>query len=615
MARVQLVGPLPALDRALRVLQGAGVLDLAPVCPAGARSAWLAASPGGGGREERGEALLARVDALLARLPPATAPAEAAPEAEVDLDALAASLARTEEALAALEARAADLGRERDVVERHARALAALAPLAPELPRGYDAHVVALVVRDDADALAALEAEVGRIARGAYFLASAAIDAELRGLLVVVPRQAASKLSALLAERGSDEVSLPAECRDLSLPRAITALLARRREVLAAVADLERGRAPLAEACAPLRRAAAGLRDELARLHALCDVAQSAHAFVVAGWAPQRDLAGLEATVRGALGEGVTLTSRPAEPSDEDVPVLLANGPLTRPFERLLTLVPPPRYGSVDPTPWIAFSFPLFFGLVLGDVAFGLLGLGVAALALRRGWGGLLGRDLAVIALACSASALVFGVLFGEAFGGLGEHVGLHPLVFDRRTSLFTLLVVAVAVGLGHVLVGLVLGIVAAARGRHPRKAIARAATAGLLAAGAAALAAATGRLPVPVLAPLAAAGVLAAAALIAEGPMALLEAVSAFGNVMSYARLMALGLATAMLADVANRLGAAVDPPAAGLALAVFLHAVNFTIGLVSPAIAALRLQLVEFLEKFYEEGGRKFRPFAHVK
>jgi V/A-type H+-transporting ATPase subunit I len=614
MARIQLVGPRPTLDRALRALQGEGVLDLAPAAAPGV-AGWLAASARGSAREERAELLLARLDALLARLPSPAATEEDGPAGDADLDALTASVAAAEDALAALDARAAELLQERDAVERHARALAALAPLAPELPRGYEAHVVALVVRADGDALAALEAEVGKIADGAYFLASAAIDAELRGVLVVVPRHAAGRLSALLAERGADEVHLPAECRDLSLPRAISALLTRRREVRAALADLERERAPIAAGCAPLRRATGALRDELARLRALGDVAHTPHAFVVSGWAPLRDVPRLEARVRAALGDDVTLTARRAFADDEDVPVLLSNGPLVRPFELLLTLVPPPRYGSIDPTPWIAFSFPLFFGLVLGDVAFGLLGLGAAALALRLRWGGALGRDVAVIALACSASALVFGVLFGEAFGALGEHLGLHPLLFDRRSALGPLLGSAVAVGLGHVLLGLVLGVVSAARGRHLRKAVARAATAALLAAGAVSLACAAGRLPVPVGVPLAAAGASAAVALLAEGPMALLEAVSAFGNVMSYARLMALGLASAMLADVANKLGAAVDPPAAGIALAVFLHAVNFTVGLVSPAIAALRLQLVEFLEKFYDEGGRRFRPLAHVK
>ena len=74
----------------------------------------------------------------------------------------------------------------------------------------------------------------------------------------------------------------------------------------------------------------------------------------------------------------------------------------------------------------------------------------------------------------------------------------------------------------------------------------------------------------------------------------------------------MALGLASVMLAEVANLVAGALKPAALGIVLSVLLHAVNFTLGLISPAIAALRLHYVEFFEKFYDEGGQPYRPFA---
>jgi V/A-type H+-transporting ATPase subunit I len=119
--------------------------------------------------------------------------------------------------------------------------------------------------------------------------------------------------------------------------------------------------------------------------------------------------------------------------------------------------------------------------------------------------------------------------------------------------------------------------------------------------------------LPRAALPPLvAAAGGLLGVAVVAEGPMAVLELVLGLGNILSYSRLMALGLASVMLAEVANGVATSLEPPAAGLALAVLLHVVNFTLGLVSPTIAALRLQYVEFFEKFYDPGGAPFRPFT---
>jgi V/A-type H+-transporting ATPase subunit I len=291
---------------------------------------------------------------------------------------------------------------------------------------------------------------------------------------------------------------------------------------------------------------------------------------------------------------------------------VLANPSFLRPFERLLAFVPPPRYGTVDPTPWLAVFFPLFFGLVLGDAGFGVLGISLALVARRRGWGGAAGRDVATIALACSSSALAFGILFGEAFGDLGARLGMHAILMHRRHALLTFLALAVAVGLVHVAVGTAIGAIHSLRCHRVREGLERLGRLVLLAGAAVGGLTVAGVLPGTTLLPalaVAAAGVLLS---LAGGPMALLEVVLSLGNVLSYARLMALGIASAMLADVANHLATAVRPAALGLALAVLLHAVNFTLGIMSPLIASLRLHYVEFFEKFYEGGGRPYRPFA---
>jgi len=96
------------------------------------------------------------------------------------------------------------------------------------------------------------------------------------------------------------------------------------------------------------------------------------------------------------------------------------------------------------------------------------------------------------------------------------------------------------------------------------------------------------------------------------EGLLAPLELVRTLGNMLSYSRLMAVGLASVMLAEVANRLAVVVKPMAVGIGLAVLLHAVNFTLGMLSPAIQALRLQYVEFFDKFFVPGGRPYTPLS---
>jgi V/A-type H+-transporting ATPase subunit I len=172
---------------------------------------------------------------------------------------------------------------------------------------------------------------------------------------------------------------------------------------------------------------------------------------------------------------------------------------------------------------------------------------------------------------------------------------------------------VALAVGGIHVATGMVLGVATALRRGHAREAVGRAARLSLLVSAALVAGASVGALPRGALLPaLAAGGAFLLVAVATEGPLAALELVLALGNVLSYARLMALGLASVMLAEVANLLGETIEPAVAGVALGVLLHAVNFTLGLISPTIAALRLHYVEFFDKFYDEGGAPYRPFA---
>ncbi|HUL58650.1 MAG TPA: ATPase [Anaeromyxobacteraceae bacterium] len=620
MARVQVIGPRPLLGRAIAFLQARGVLQLrapsAATGPGGHRIVEpCAPGPDAAELQRRLEEAVARATALLGRLPPAPdgERAEALPDpASGDFAVRVSGLERE---VAGLEARRTALAEERAAADRFERLVVALAPLRHGLDPALAPEIHALVLRPDPEALALLEGEVRRLTGGVFELESRPLPDGQMGVLLAVPRAASRELTALLFERGVDEVKLPPAYAGKGLVELLLLLAARQRaipaELAAAEVGLERVAARFGTALGASAHAA---RAALLRLRAAARCGATRFAFVVTGWMPEEGVPALRDATRAELGDAVALVAARPEPAEwPDVPVVLRNRPAIRPFERLLALVALPRYGSTDPTPWLAVFFPLFFGLVLGDVAFGLLGIGVSLAARRRRWGGAAGRDLAWIALACSASAAAFGLLFGEALGELGRRVGLRPLLLDRRDAILPLLALALAVGLVHVLAGMALGVGSALRGGHRREAVGRAAKLGLLVAGGAVAAALLGPAPRALAAP---AGVAAAAllaiAVAAEGPMAALDLVLGLGNVLSYARLMALGLASAMLAEVANHLAGSLRPAAAGVAAGVLLHAVNYSLGLVSPTIAALRLHYVEFFEKFYDEGGEPYRPFA---
>ncbi|MDH4349315.1 MAG: ATPase, partial [Gemmatimonadota bacterium] len=277
------------------------------------------------------------------------------------------------------------------------------------------------------------------------------------------------------------------------------------------------------------------------------------------------------------------------------------------------SLLPLPRYGTIDPTPFVAVFFPVFFGLILGDIGYGLVLAAIGLLLHWRSRPGSMLRSVSEIIGPCALFTIIAGVLFGEFFGDLGRRwFGLRPLAFDREEALIPFLLLAVAIGGVHILLGLVLGVVSASR-RHPREAVGKGAAAVAIVLIVLALLAAIGILPRAFFTP-SVIGLLIAfpVLVIAEGLVAPIEFLSTLGNILSYARIMALGIASVMLAVVANRMVGMLGSAVVGVMFALLFHLVNFAIGLFSPTIHALRLHYVEFFGKFYSPGGVRYEPFG---
>src|SRR5512138_1929539 len=225
--------------------------------------------------------------------------------------------------------------------------------------------------------------------------------------------------------------------------------------------------------------------------------------------------------------------------------------------------------------------------------------------------------DAARIMLICSSYAILFGILFGEFFGEAGARlIHLAPLVPERSRAILPMLVFSLGLGVAHVLLGLTLGLVTALRRHERREAAGRLVTIALIVCLAALVT--TLFVPSPWLLSrsiLVTTAVLLPLLVISSGFLAPLELLRHIGNIISYARIMAIGLGSALLANAANQLAGLPGDLVLGTMAAIVLHGVAIVLGAFAPTIHALRLHFVEFFSKFVEHGGRSFRPMHRSK
>ncbi|MEQ8765675.1 MAG: hypothetical protein RL885_17255 [Planctomycetota bacterium] len=400
-------------------------------------------------------------------------------------------------------------------------------------------------------------------------------------------------------------------------------LRVRFEEVELEIEDLEAERSALTRWCRLLARNVDRLDDRATLEHVSRQTLDREPVFALLAWIPASRLPEL---TRYAEEAGLAVESRAPLPED-DPPTQLENAPLVSAGEQLVTFYMTPGYFTWDPSAAIFFSFTVFFAMIVSDAGYAL----VMALILARLWWRMaktdIGRRLRVLFAALTAATFVYGVLTGSTFGiAPAEGSWLARLqLLDLKDSR-TMMGLAVVVGGLHLMLA---NGIEAWRLRSSARALAPAGwvvalIGGFLAAGGAM----DGRLVLEVtgLGLLAAGGTsvfLFAGAgerlgkRLLQGGLALTNVTKAFGDVLSYLRLFALGLATASLAAAFNEMGTQIRGklPGVGLLLALLVwvigHTLNFVLGLASGVIHGLRLNVIEFLDWSLHEEGKVFRPF----
>lgn len=500
-------------------------------------------------------------------------------------------------------------------LSRYGRLLAAAADLVPD-PAGFAALEAIGVVIADAEAFTALVDHLKTA--GDCFMEVKFLPTEHgeRIGLVIAERGAAPRLREALEAHGVAELQCPEDAL-AGLPFA-----EKRTAVAKMMAEAEQQLRETEGKLAAFARQWGGiyanvgqwLQERLAVLDAGAAVCASDLCFFLVGWIPRGTVKRLEEMMNAQFGGTVLVEEMEVFADDMDhIPIALQNPPYFRPFELFSRLLPLPRYSSFDITPYLAVFFPIFFGLMLGDVGYGVVLLSMALVLYLRSTRQREANDAAKILVVSSGYAIIFGALYGEFFGEIGHlHLGLPPGVINRQTAIMPMLLFSFSLGVVHVMLGLALGMLSALQRKLKREAVFKLFSivliVFLLVCGVLIWRAEGAMLPARPFGLVLA--IICGVLLFSGGILAPLEVLKHFGSIISYARIMAIGLTSVLLAEVANQLAGKMGSLWAGLMVAVLLHAFNIVLGLFAPTIHALRLHYVEFFSKFMEESGRAFKP-----
>ena len=373
------------------------------------------------------------------------------------------------------------------------------------------------------------------------------------------------------------------------------------------------------------------LENEKEKNEILSAFVQTKDAYVLEAWVPVKDTEKVEQLVeKSSDGHCAFETIEVEGTDDENVPVLQQNGWYAKPFEYLVDMYSPVRYNEIDPTIFVAITFPFFFGFCLTDAVYGLV-VSAIGVVLLRGMGKVNKTMHAFgwILIWSGLWAVILGLITNGFIGDFPERImGFRlPTVFAPVEAFKhpdTILLIAIGVGFVYTNIAFIIGAIDNLRYGNVKEAIGSQICWFVFEIGIILLALGY-TMPAIGMIGLILGGILVIVTIgmlvWANGAYGIMDIFSYMGDILSYARLLALCLATGGIAMTVNILAQLVNNmiggsiPVVGIVLAIFIfifgHIANFLFQVLGAFINALRLNYVEFFSQFFMSGKGKFEAF----
>jgi V/A-type H+-transporting ATPase subunit I len=509
-------------------------------------------------------------------------------------------------------------------LNRYAKVLTIIQPVEKELPtlEGFEVTIL-LIQKEHADVIEIIKKEIATITHNHFEMSSTTVDEDTLATIMVFSKQHSEEVHNFIYSVNVNEVRLPKEYTGRPFFEMFALIEEQKQRNTEEIAAIDSRLATLSsvwyQELAVLKKHLEDIHNEVG---VYANFGLSTYTFVIMGWIPRRHLRATQKSLLDAFGGRVVVRELGVTEADmKYAPVWYDNPSWVKPFEFVMNLVSLPKYQEIDPSPILAIFFPLFFGLMVGDIGYGLIILAIGLFVRQKYREVAFARSLAGIFIISSIPAIIFGYLFGEFFGNLGEMMGwLHPvsligITWNRAEAIIPMIILAVSIGVVHVFLGLFLGMRNAFIMKSRKHLAERSGMILMITGIIIALVTLAGFLPGGIMYIAAVLMIIGLPLIIyGAGAFGAIEVMSTVGNILSYARLMAIGMASVILAIVANQLGGAFGIAIIGIIVAVLLHTLNIALAMFSPSIHSIRLHLVEFFSKFYEGGGTAYHPFARV-